>query len=129
METRNRAWLLAAVGGMMAGLCACGGNAPEGEVPTTAPADPAPPSDGKNHCSAGEPHHCASEGGKHVCSAAHEHGAEPSDAGAAGDGATADASPTASPVDAGVPSGVKADAGAKAPGHTHTHSDGKPHKH
>jgi hypothetical protein len=127
MTNQDRTWLLAAVGGMLVGLSACGSSASSGEVPATVPADPAGPAGSeKNHCKSGEPHHCATEGGKHVCGA--EHGVAPAASVAAGAPAEA-AAADAGVSDAGGADGGAADAGSKPVPHTHTHSDGKPHKH
>jgi hypothetical protein len=121
------AWrcVLAAVGGILA--AACGSSTPDAGAPAGAPGDTgAPAADEKNPCASGEPHHCASEGGKHVCGA--DHHPPP----------LSTSSPGPVAVDAGAPSGDAGtaavdggtvDAGAAKGGHTHTHSDGKPHKH
>ena len=115
---------------MLVGLSGCAGSASSGEVPTTVPADPAA-SEGteKNHCKAGEPHHCASDGDKHVCGAGHE--APPAatvPASVPADGAP----PGPAALDAGVSDGGGADGGAKDGGAKpapHTHTGGAPHKH
>jgi hypothetical protein len=134
MANQDRAWLLAAVGGMLVGLSACAGSASNGEVPSTVPADPAaaPAGSEKNHCKTGEPHHCASDGDKHVCGADHGAAPAPSDPPSAG---SAVGSPTPVALDAGVVDGGGVDSGAadaagpKPVPHTHTHKGGAPHKH